>query len=118
MRVFLGFALCVSGLLTLGCKKPQTSAPYVATGGDVNITADDNGFTPSKVEIPKGKATRLVFKRTSDGTCATDVVFPELSVKKPLPLNQPVVVEVPVGEARTYAFHCGMGMFKSSVVVQ
>ncbi|MBL8719954.1 MAG: cupredoxin domain-containing protein [Myxococcales bacterium] len=116
MRVIPCIVLSIA--LLAGCKKAQPPAPYVATGGDVNIVADDNGFTPSKVEIPKGKATRLVFKRTSDGTCATDVVFPELSVKKPLPLNQPVVIEVPVGEARTYAFHCGMGMFKSSVVVQ
>lgn len=111
-------ALLVAGVS--GCRKPATDAaqPYVAAPGDVMIVADDKGFSPNKVEVPKGKTTRLVFKRTSDGTCATDVVFPELSVKRPLPLNQPVAIDIPVGEARTYAFQCGMGMYKSAVVVQ
>ncbi|NUQ74083.1 MAG: cupredoxin domain-containing protein [Polyangiaceae bacterium] len=121
MRPWSVLLLVSSALVASACKKPATeSSPpaYVAAPGDVMIVADDKGFTPSKVEVAKGKSTRLVFKRTSDGTCATDVVFPELSVKRPLPLNQPVAIEIPVGEARTYAFQCGMGMYKSAVVVQ
>jgi plastocyanin domain-containing protein len=32
-------------------------------------------------------------------------------------MNQPVDIEIPSNQARTLTFQCGMGMFKSKVVV-
>jgi len=84
----------------------------------VAIRADDKGFTPSSVTLKKGMPATLTFTRTTDDTCAKDVVFQEIDLKKPLPLNSPVDVDVPTDNARTFAFTCGMGMFKSAVVVQ
>jgi plastocyanin domain-containing protein len=104
----LALAICTA------CNKPATA--------DVkqrwDIKADDKGFTPSSVTVKKGSPATLVFTRTSDATCAKDVVFPDLKMKKALPLNQPVEIEVPTDTSRTLAFTCGMGMFASSVVVQ
>lgn len=97
---------------------PVASASVPLKPGATLVVADDKGFTPSSVVVQKGKPATLTFVRTSDETCATAVVFPELHVKKDLPLNQPVNVEVPTGEARTLAFQCGMGMYKSSVVIR
>ena len=84
----------------------------------VAIRADDKGFTPSSVALKKGAPATLVFTRTTDDTCAKEVVFPEISLKKSLPLNVATDVDVPTADARTLAFTCGMGMFKSSVVIQ
>lgn len=81
------------------------------------ITADDTGFHPSSVTLAKGKPARLVFTRTTDDTCARQVVFPELSITKDLPLNQQVAIDIPTSDARKLTFQCGMGMYKSSVVV-
>ncbi len=96
----------------------------VATGASaekprvVSITVDGKGFTPSRVEAKKGEKLTLRFTRTTNATCAKDVVFPELDVKKPLPLNKPVDVIVPAQKkARTLGFQCGMGMYKSKVVI-
>lgn len=99
----------------LGCsKKENVSAPT----GPIAVTADEKGFTPSSVTVKKGAPATLVFTRTTDDTCATAVVFPELNVKKDLPKGQPVSITVPTDKERTLSFECGMGMFKSSVVVK
>jgi plastocyanin domain-containing protein len=46
------------------------------------------------------------------------VVFPELKVRRPLPLNQPVAIEMPTQLDRTYRFQCGMAMWQGSVVIK
>ena len=82
------------------------------------MTVDNKGFTPSEIKVEKGKTAWLVFVRTTDSTCAKEVVFPELKIEKDLPLNTPVKVEVPTAEARTLTFQCGMAMYKSAVLIQ
>jgi plastocyanin domain-containing protein len=83
----------------------------------VNITVSGDGFSPAEVRVAKDEPTTLLFKRTTDSTCAKEVAFPDLGLKKALPLNESVPVEVPVTTARTLTFQCGMGMFKSAVVI-
>ena len=84
----------------------------------IGVTVDEKGFHPNHVEVKKGESVTMRFTRTSDKTCAKDVVFPEIDVKKPLPLNEPVDVSVPTKKARKLAFQCGMGMYKSSLVIR
>ena len=114
---------------TTACNRTDTAAqaaPATATAapaappaaGAVKIVADEHGYTPSSVSVAKGSPVTLEFVRTTDKTCATEVVFPDLNVNKPLPLNTPVDIPVPAGDVKTYAFACGMGMYRGKVVVQ
>ena len=102
-----------------GCKDKAAggAASEPASVGAVQVVADENGFKPSSVTFKKGAPASLVFTRTTDETCATEVVFPELDVKKDLPKGTPVTIEVPTDKDRTLTFQCGMGMYKSAVVV-
>ncbi len=84
----------------------------------VNVTVNQEGFHPTRVKGKRHQRLKLKFTRTSDKGCATSVVFPELKIKKPLPLNKTVTVVIPTHEARTFSFQCGMGMYKSSVVIR
>lgn len=105
----------VSALLSLGCGKLLNEA---AASSPTKITADDKGFTPSSVTAKKGESLVLEFTRTSDRTCAREVFFPQLNLKRDLPLNTPVTVTISTTEAKTLTFACGMDMMKGTVVVE
>lgn len=80
------------------------------------VTVSQQGFEPSRVTLTPGAPARLTFVRTSDATCATEVVFPELKIRQPLPLQQPVTVDLPARGAGEIAFVCGMDMVKGVAV--
>jgi len=108
-----------AGHSTCGMMRSQdaTATATPDPTGKVLITADARGFHPSSIEIIKGQRTTLEFRRTTDETCATSVVFPELKVEKVLPLNQTVAVELPADTSSTLTFQCGMGMYRGKIVV-
>lgn len=121
-RVPLAALAVLVGLSALpalaGCaKKAAPGAAANESSGAIAVTADEKGFKPSAVKLKKGEPASLIFTRTSDDTCATEVVFPQLDIKKDLPKGTPVTIEVPTDKEQTLTFQCGMGMYKSSVVV-
>jgi len=119
LRVGVLVALAaLAGLGANGCNKKPDGAPAGAVStGPVAITVDGDGFKPSSVTFKKGTPGTLIFTRTVDDTCATEVVFPQLDIKKDLPKNTPVTVNVPTDKEQKLTFQCGMGMYKSSVVI-
>lgn len=82
------------------------------------VMVSEKGFEPARVSLRVGVPARLTFVRTSDATCATEVVIPSLNIKRSLPLNQPVDIEFNAEKAGDVAFACGMGMFSGTLVVQ
>lgn len=119
-RIIAKIALPFLVLTTLACDKsaPETGQAVSEDGRVVEVTAGADGFQPSLIQAAKDEKLTLRFNRTTDGTCAKDVDFPELGIKKDLPLQQPVAIQIPTSEARTIKFQCGMGMYESKVVIQ
>lgn len=116
----LGVAMSM-GLL--GCKGSSgattvSNDPGNAEMSKVNVLVNENGFSPSLITAGKGGPLMLEFTRTTERTCAKQVVIPALGISKDLPLNSPVTVHVPADQPGTYTFQCGMGMLKGSVVIQ
>lgn len=76
-------------------------------------------FSPASVTLPQGQPIRLKFRRGNQPTCADEVVFTDLGIRKKLPKNETTLVELPAqSAARTLNFTCGMNMMKGSVVIQ
>lgn len=76
------------------------------------------GYQPSVISIPYGKTTKLNFKRVDENSCLEEVVLSEFKVKKYLPLNQTVTIEVVANKKGSFDFSCGMGMFHGQLIVE
>ena len=106
-----------------GCQKPRAEAPTpsaAASSGvqEVQLTVTDAGFQPAEVQVAKDRPIRLTVTRTTNQTCATEIVFKEIAVKKDLPLDQAVTIDLPAQSGGTLNYACGMNMIKGSLVVQ
>lgn len=108
--------LAVVTLVTPACGQEPASAPQ-PTGPRVAVTVDGNGYTPARIPAPAGQPITLVFTRTTDQSCGQIVVFPDLGIRRELPLREAVAVTVtpPRGELR---FTCGMDMYRGAIVAQ
>jgi plastocyanin domain-containing protein len=113
------FSACSKSSSKSATTEPEVPIPAAPPGvQQTKVIVDDKGFTPSHVEVQKGKPASLVFVRTTDDTCAKEVVFPDLKLEKELPLRTAVNIDIPTSDARTLTFQCGMAMYKSAVVIQ
>lgn len=89
----------------------------VSVAGEVDITVS-GGYLPEVISIPLGKLTKINFIRTDPTECLSEVVLPDFKIKKELPLNQKVSIEVTPERAGEYPYSCGMGMYHGKIVVR
>jgi len=78
----------------------------------------NGGYSPEVISIPKGKTTRITFIRHDANSCLEEVVLGDFKIRKHLPLNQPVTVEVTPQEKGEFGYSCGMNMFHGKIVVK
>lgn len=116
--------LSIAALALAGCgggaqQATSDSAQPAAPAAEVAIQITDRGFEPARPVVKKGQPVTLVFTRTTDQTCATDVMFPRLGTHFDLPMNQAVRVELPAGSVQdTMYFACGMNMITGMVTAE
>jgi plastocyanin domain-containing protein len=116
-------------VLAVGCKKEnkkaepikQTAPVEVGTVKDgvrrVDVLANEKGYDPERIAGKPGEKLMLVFKRTIEGECLSQLKTPEGKVVD-LPMNTPVEVAITVPDKGEVTFACGMDMFKGTVVAQ
>ena len=83
----------------------------------VSMAVTDNGFVPSRVKASKGEKVRLVVTRTTDSTCAKEIVIKEEGINQALPLNKAVTVEFTPTKAGEIRYACGMDHVSGVVFV-
>jgi len=89
----------------------------VSVTESVDITVE-GGYTPSTIQIPKGKTTKISFIRKDPSSCLEEVVLSEFKIRKFLPLNKKVTVEITPKKSGTFPFACGMNMFHGKIIVR
>jgi plastocyanin domain-containing protein len=88
----------------------------VVVSGSVDITVE-GGYSPEVISIPKGKKTKLNFARKDSNSCLEEVVLGDFGVRKYLPLNEKVTIEITPQKAGEFTYSCGMGMFHGKIIV-
>lgn len=94
--------------------RPKTAD--AEAGGRVDIEVDAGGYHPAEISAPAKAKVTLAFKRTTDQGCGQELVIEAMELKKDLPLNETVEIEVEVPESGELKFACGMDMYRGKVV--
>ncbi len=109
--IFLPLALSAALALSACHREPE-----VPLANEVTMTVTDKGFEPPNLRVRKGEPVTLTITRTSDATCATDVVIDEYGIKTPLPLGQAVVVRFTPKESGELRYGCAMQKMVGGVI--
>lgn len=88
----------------------------VEVSNEVDITVD-GGYSPGVISIPQGKPTKLNFIRKDSNSCLEEVVLGDFKIRKNLPLNQKVTVEIKPEKKGEFDYACGMNMFHGKIRV-
>ncbi len=78
----------------------------------------EGGYSPEVISVPVGKTTILNFTRTDPTGCLEEVVLGDFSIRKELPLNQRVSVEIAPEQKGVFVYSCGMNMYHGKIVVE
>lgn len=106
-------------VLVLGlsaCGGEESAVPPSDGRPQIAISVNARGYEPAEVSAEGGAPVRLVFTRTTDEGCGQQLVFPDLDIRRDLPLNEPVAVDITMPETGRVAFTCGMAMYEGAVV--
>jgi len=110
-------ALALSACASTPAPQPEdASAPAQDEGRVVEMRVTPEGFEPSELRVEAGEPVRLAITRTTDRTCAKEILIPDLGVEAELPLNERVVVEFTPEQAGDLRFGCGMGQMIGGVI--
>ncbi len=78
----------------------------------------EGGYSPNIISVQKGKTTKINFIRKDPSTCLEEVILSDFKIRKFLPLNQKVTVEITPQNEGEFTYSCGMNMYHGKIVVR
>lgn len=100
----------IVSLMLLGLSFTFAMAKETPKAQVVDVSVTESGFEPGSIKVKPGEPVTLLVTRKTDSTCATQIQVPTKHVKKDLPLNKPVRIELGKLEKGEIRFGCGMQM--------
>lgn len=82
----------------------------------IELTVTEKGFEPPSIDVAPGKLVILKITRKTDSTCATQIQIPSQKIKKDLPLNQTVSIDLGKLQKGEIRFGCGMNMMERGMI--
>ncbi len=78
----------------------------------------DGGYSPEIIYLKRGKTTKINFIRKDSSSCLEEIVLADFKIRRYLPLNQKVTIEVTVSKAGEFIYSCGMNMYHGKIIVE
>ncbi|MFN7135176.1 MAG: cupredoxin domain-containing protein, partial [Myxococcales bacterium] len=110
------FALLPVSLLLLALPA-RAEAPGGSEVREVDLVVE-KGYKPGSIEVREGEPLRLKVVRKDYSPCTKELVIPSLGIRRDLPVNKLVVIELPPLEAGEVELHCGMKMVRGTIRVE
>lgn len=113
-------ALSIAGI-GAGAAAVATAKPakrHATPVKQVEISVTSQGFEPAEIKTKAGEPLRLVVTRKTDRTCAKELVIKDLGIDKPLPLNEPVAIDLTPKKDGQLRYACAMDMVTGVIVVE
>jgi plastocyanin domain-containing protein len=111
-------SLLLSALLAASLISPLHAATTVSSAQTVSVSVTEKGFEPSTLKVESKKDVILMVTRKTDATCAKEIVFPAMKIKKELPLNKVVAINLGKLAKGNINFSCAMDMVSGVINVQ
>ncbi len=117
LAVALGATFLI-GAGSAAAKEPKTKPkPAAPAPREVRITVTEKGYEPSPITLKKGEPVKLLVTRTTDQTCATDIVIDEPKTRAKLPLNQEVALLFTPAKTGQLQYGCAMDKMIGGVFI-
>ena len=91
--------------------------PVVVKNNEVDILVQ-GGYKPEAITVPVNKTTNINFLRKDKNSCLEEVVLSEFKIKKFLPIDKKISIQITPKEKGEFPFSCGMNMFHGKVIVK
>lgn len=109
-------AVALMILSTAGLATAADQGKNNPKGKVVEVAVTKKGFEPSSIGVAPGTPLTLKITRRTDATCAKKVTVAGMDVKKDLPMNEPVTVELGALEKGDVKFGCGMNRMVGGMI--
>ncbi len=106
----------ISGMLFVYWFFFMKKEEIVKASDEIEIVVS-GGYKPSSIQVKRNQLTKLNFLRTDPSDCLEEVVLPDFKIKKYLPLDKKVTLELRPTKKGEYFFSCGMNMYHGKLIV-
>lgn len=114
MKRIVATLLVLSSIaLAAGCQRASVAGPQT-----VKLAVTDAGFVPANIPVHRGQPVVLLVTRTTDATCAKEIVIADQHIQQQLPLNQEVRITFTPEKKGHLRYACGMDMVSGTLSVQ
>ena len=78
----------------------------------------DGGYVPNTIVIKKEKTTKVNFIRKDPTSCLEEVILGDFKIRRFLPLNKKVTIELKPKEEGEFTYACWMNMYHGKIIIK